>query len=81
MLSFTVILINMSVPGLCGDGAVFDQGQCHHLGSQGHCQDGAYLAISSSSLEPECFQKKVYFTIDSRFQILSIFNLLDSETI
>jgi len=46
-------------PGLCGDGAVFDQGQCHHLGSQGHCQDGAYLAISSSSLEPECFQKKI----------------------
>jgi len=47
-------------PALCGEGRVkWEDGDCYTLGDQGPCEDGDYLSVSSSSLEPQCFVKKV----------------------
>ena len=55
-------------PSLCGDGRVkWEDGECYTLGDQGPCEDGEYLSVSSSSLEPQCFKKKVRVNYDDTY--------------
>ena len=65
----------MCGPSLCGDGRVkWEDGDCYTLGDQGPCEDGEYLSVSSSSLEPQCFVKKVRVHFDEKMIfLLSVF--------